>query len=226
MRVDGRSPEVTELVRGLDAVRRRNPRTDCPRILMCGGTGVGKTTTVNAILGWEAGKVGHFARGTESPQGFVGEVEGRRFELMDLPGLGDSKERDRGYKLMYTRAVRFATSAVVVVTPPRPAAIPTIRSVKQLVKAGFPVRRIVFAFNRLTMLNFAADGIQCPVRIDGQGPVDADGRAAVALASQTFVRELALRAGTPQLTVRQVVPYDALRGWNTYQVLVAALGLT
>ncbi len=90
-----------------------------PVLVVCGGTGVGKTTLVNALVGRAVGAVGHFARGTDHPQRHRAQLAGREFDLIDLPGLGDAEERDRLYKPMYVAHLRFASGVILVITPPR-----------------------------------------------------------------------------------------------------------
>lgn len=65
-------------------------------VLVVGGTGVGKSSTINALFEKEIAKVG---RGCEPETMDVGSMELNRFlRFWDSPGLGDNKERDRRYK--------------------------------------------------------------------------------------------------------------------------------
>ncbi len=179
---------------------------------------------VNVLVGRNVGAVGHYARGTERLQRYRAVLDGREFDVIDLPGLGDAKEQDRLYKPMYASQVRLASGVIIVVTPPRPAALPTQRSVRQVLRAGFPARRIVFAFNRVTMLNVASDGALFPIEIDENGPASDDDMAAVDQAVHAFITDLTGHIGV-RFCVNQVVPCDAMRGWNTRETMAAALAV-
>ena len=68
--------------------------------LLIGRTGVGKTSTVNTLMGQEVAKTGKFRPTTMSVKSFRSEIEGVRYVLFDTPGLCDelpSKGKDKEY---------------------------------------------------------------------------------------------------------------------------------
>ncbi|MFB9446725.1 GTPase [Dactylosporangium vinaceum] len=208
----------------LEEVRRYRKRRRKPAIMICGGTGIGKTTTINTACGREVGVVGHLSRGTEHMSRYRWGEPQRHIVLVDVPGLGDSKERDQASKASFRRWARAADAFIVVVTPPRPASLPTLRTVKALLKNGVRPDRIVFGFNRLTMLNVEVDGELHPVAMGATGPVEPESRAAVEHGTAAFIHALTAATGVPQFRTGQVVPYDALTGWNVFPLLGRALG--
>lgn len=191
-----------------------------PMILVCGATGSGKTTTINTLFGSEVGEVGHYARGTANDLIYEWESRGRNIDVVDLPGLGDSKDRDRDYRDMYRRRVEQAHAFIVVTTPPRPASLPTLRTVKLLLGCGVPASQLVIAYNRVSLLNVRIDGDLTPVVIDGLGgPAFDEERAAVEQGREALLRDLRAGTGNSAFVLDQVVPYDALTGWNLFGVL-------
>jgi tRNA U34 5-carboxymethylaminomethyl modifying GTPase MnmE/TrmE len=209
----------------IDQYRDRFPRQRKPCILICGATGAGKSTTINTLFGSEVSMVGHYARGTAQDQLYVWESRSANIDIVDLPGLGDSKERDREYRDIYRQRIAEADGFIVVTTPPRPASLPTLRTVKLLLTCGVPAANITIALNRLSLMNVTIDGDLAPVQIAGLGgPVEPEERAAIDEARRHLLDDLRAGTGTPQFSIDQVVPYDALSGWNLFGVLNSVLG--
>lgn len=196
------------------------PKQHRPCILVCGGTGSGKSTTINTLFTSEVAKVGHYARGTSTSELYEWVSRGAHITVVDLPGLGDSKDRDREYREMYRRHVSGAHGFIVVTTPPRPASLPTLRTVKLLLSCGVPARNITFAFNRLSLLNVTIDGEMRPVSMNSLGgPVEEKERQVIDHARLSFFADLCTGTGTSEFSLDQIVPYDALTGWNLFGVL-------
>lgn len=191
-----------------------------PTILVCGATGSGKTTTINTLFGSDIGEVGHYARGTAADNVYEWEARGRNIDVVDLPGLGDSKDRDRDYRDIYRRRVEKAHAFIVVTTPPRPASLPTLRTVKLLLSCGVPATQLVVAYNRMGLLNVTMDDELTPVVIDGLGgPAFEEERAAIEHARAALLRDLRAGTGNSSFTLDQIVAYDALTGWNLFGIL-------
>lgn len=208
----------------VDQHRASLPKRKKPCVLVCGATGSGKTTTINTLFGSDVGMVGHFSRGTAQDEVYEWEARGEHINVVDLPGLGDSKERDREYREMYRRRVEEAHGFIVVTTPPRPASLPTLRTVKLLLDCGVPPQRIVIAYNRMTLLNIEIDGELQPLEMAGiGGPLEPEGLARIEEARAALLADLREGTGNPRFALGQVVPFDALSGWNLYGVLDAVL---
>ena len=94
----GKGINVTEEQRHLleDALNRKFEYK--PRIGFFGQTGVGKSSTINALFGSEICPVGKFA---ESCTRDMKDVPVGSVTLVDYPGLGEDTEKDSEYKQLY-----------------------------------------------------------------------------------------------------------------------------
>ena len=75
--------------------------------LLVGRTGVGKSSTINSLMGQEVALVNDFEPETCTVEPYTTKINGIEFTVIDTPGLCDSslKEKDREYlKLMKSKA--------------------------------------------------------------------------------------------------------------------------
>lgn len=76
-------------------------------VLFVGATGVGKSSTINAIFNTEVAKVGY----SVSPEtASIEKYEINNIVLWDTPGLGDSPENDQRYAQQIANALRLTDS--------------------------------------------------------------------------------------------------------------------
>lgn len=224
----GSGARIGDLLRSLEDHRDRLPAQRKPNIIVCGRTGVGKTTTINALFGREVGRVGYFSRGTEHDELYEWEAHDRFLDIVDLPGLGDSAARDPEFAAMYRRRVAEADGFIIVVAPPRPAEEPTVRTVNLLLRCGVKPESMVFAFNRLTSLTVPIDGVLRAVALNGiAGPATLGDLGAIRMAREAFFADLVAKVRRNGFDRRfrpeQIVPYDAVTGWNLFGVFDAVL---
>ncbi|MGO9217370.1 MAG: Hsp70 family protein [Streptosporangiaceae bacterium] len=219
---------AAEFIALLDKHKDRLPTQRKPIVLVCGETGAGKTTTINTLFGQEVGEVGYFSRGTSQDELYEWQSEGHSIDVVDLPGLGDTKERDKEYREMYRRRVAQADGFIVVIAPPRPAKHATIMTVNLLLQCRVNPERIVFAYNRLTEINARIGGKMRKLTLDGlAGPATPDDAKLISMAREAFNAELSKEVKKGHLAGRfpleKVVAYDALSGWNLFAALDAVL---
>ena len=72
-----------------------------PRIGVFGKTGVGKSSLCNALFGKDVCPISDIASCTRDPQDVFISITGKGLRLIDVPGVGESSDRDEEYAKLY-----------------------------------------------------------------------------------------------------------------------------
>ncbi len=72
-----------------------------PAVGVFGKTGAGKSSLCNAVFGKDVCEISDIAGCTRKPQEVILELGGKGIKLLDVPGVGESNERDKEYADLY-----------------------------------------------------------------------------------------------------------------------------
>lgn len=87
-----------KILQNIESLKKENLN-----ILFVGATGVGKSSTINAIFNTEVAKVGYSA---DPETATIQKYEIDNMILWDTPGLGDSPEKDKLYTIQIANALK------------------------------------------------------------------------------------------------------------------------
>ncbi len=81
-----------------------------PKVAIFGKTGVGKSSITNALFGKDVCKISDVEACTRDPQEVFMKLDGaeKGIKLLDVPGLGESSERDKEYFKLYAEILKDA----------------------------------------------------------------------------------------------------------------------
>ncbi|MGN5593850.1 GTPase family protein [Stutzerimonas nitrititolerans] len=72
-----------------------------PVVGVFGKTGAGKSSLCNAVFGKDVCEISDIAGCTRKPQEVILDIGGKGIKLLDVPGVGESNERDKEYAELY-----------------------------------------------------------------------------------------------------------------------------
>ena len=127
-------------------------------IVVIGAAGVGKTSTINAAFGVEW-KVGDGERGTEFMQEAVFDIdEIHKMKIIDLPGIGDSIDRDKETAELYKKILPTADVVLYIIQADDRAFSEVQYSIKEYVLPNISkASKLVIGINKVDLLGLGTD---------------------------------------------------------------------
>jgi uncharacterized protein len=122
-----------------------------PRIALLGETGVGKTSTINALFN-EGLPISHERSCTKTENEVIGKV-GEPIVFVDLPGVGEDVEADEAHFATYARVLPSVDIALWIIKADNRAISNIQRAIQRLVEHKIvDPARLVFAINQVDLV--------------------------------------------------------------------------
>lgn len=123
-------------------------------IAVIGKTGVGKTSTINALFGTDW-KISHVRAATKQEQVFVYENERGRLKISDLPGFGEDIDTEDLHRAIYERVLNECDVALLVLKADTRDMLEVQRTLRDIVGHSHSAvsKRIVVGLNQVDLVH-------------------------------------------------------------------------
>lgn len=206
---EGLTPEALATVRGHFVAEEAKP----PRIALIGETGVGKSSTINALFGHGL-EISHTRACTQIETEVVG-VRGRPVHVFDMPGLGEDVDADEKHYDTYKRVLPTVDVIVWIVKADNRAMTHIQVALERLVKHEIlNPARLVVAMNQADLVQPGAwdPRINLP---------STEQEATIRARREDITRKL---QKVVKVADRQVIAYSATTFYNLDELFESMLG--
>lgn len=128
-------------------------RNYTPKVGIFGVTGVGKSALCNALFGKDIAKISDVAACTREPQEIFIGSEGSGIQLVDVPGVGETVERDQEYFELYKRLSTELDLIIWVIKADDRAYTIAEMAYKEILQPNLGKCPVVFVINQVDKLN-------------------------------------------------------------------------
>ncbi len=208
-------PNAPQAVQQLDTAAQEELDRP-PRIAMIGTTGVGKTSTINALFGTSL-IVGH-VKATTQEEHEVAILEGAKGRIIvyDMPGLGEDVDTDLRHKETYTRVLAECDIGVWIVKADTRTLAYDQAMIRDVVAIASQTvaDRLVVGLNQIDLIQ------------PGEWVEEANCPSEPQLASiQQKVQDVQQKLAKicPKLTANSIVPYSATRRFRLENLFTSML---
>ena len=115
-----------------------------PKVGVFGKTGVGKSSLCNALFGQDVCEISDVEACTRNPQEVLLHMGGKKITLVDVPGAGENKDRDREYAQLYSKILPELDVALWVIKADDRAMSSDEAFFKQIVKPHVEQGKVFF----------------------------------------------------------------------------------
>lgn len=205
-------------------------RAKAPRIAIIGKSGVGKTSTINALFATRL-HVSHVIGGTVKPHeiavdagSVANRLKGKKIKgakgdllLYDMPGLGEDIDKDQEYKEHYAEVLARCDVAVWVMAAHERVIGHDQYLIREVVSAANPevIERLVIGLNQVDLMqpgHWRDDGSNTPSQTQ---------RTSINQKVEDVTKKLT--RVVPGLTAGKVIPYSAKRRYHLEHLFNAML---
>jgi predicted GTPase len=186
-------------------------------IAVIGKCGVGKTSTINALFGFN-GKISHTRAATKQVHDYFYENDHGRLRISDLPGLGEDLDTEESYRGMYVEVLNSCEVALFVLRADSRDMMDVQRIFRDIIKPIIPgvARRVILGLNQVDLV-YPGDWIS------GANLPSKEQERNIQLIAKERLRSL--RKAYP-VKQSQVVPYSATKRYRLEHLFHAMISCT
>ncbi|CAM4126403.1 GTPase family protein [Kerstersia similis] len=150
----GKKSISSDAIRKLIEKRAKKIKGYVPRVGVFGVTGVGKSSLCNAIFGSDVAKISDVAACTRSPQEIQLKSSGSEpgIVLIDVPGVGETTERDEEYFQLYKSLAPTLDLVIWVIKADDRAYAVSQKAYLEILKPNLKKCPVVFVVNQVDKL--------------------------------------------------------------------------